>query len=253
LTDDLYNDDERKIKTLYDEVWSKLPFKPEWISYLRLDLIWNDREQAKWLKESGCRLGSFGIETMHDKAGKFVGKGLGKERIMETLEYLREDWGDDVIVNALMIAGLPFEPEEYILKTMSWLHTTNLVHSYHYSPLWVTPPEHRNMILSQLSPMSLEYEKYKVTWGPDGWINNMGLTLKKVREMVAKDSAEHFGNYFPVDTMEYTELRAAGYTQDQLASREFNLQILDDVHNGRYNIPNLIDSRFDKIINISGQ
>ena len=169
LLDDLYNDSDRKVKLLYDEVWSQLPFKPEWVSYLRLDLLWKNPESAKLIEASGCKLGSFGIETMHDLAGKKVGKGLGKQRIIETLEMLDEIWGDRVLINALMIAGLPNEPYEHIVETMDWLNNTDLVDSYFYQPLWVTPPEHKTFVLKQ-NAMSEDYEKYQLTWGA-GWLD----------------------------------------------------------------------------------
>jgi sulfatase maturation enzyme AslB (radical SAM superfamily) len=249
LLDDLYNDSDYKIKLLYDEVWSKLPFKPEWISYLRLDLIWSNPESAKWLEASGCRLGSFGIETLHDVAGKKVGKGLGKARILETLEMLKDTWGDRVLVNALMIAGLPYEPYDHIVETMDWLHTTDLIFSYKYNPLWVTPPDHKSFVLKQ-NDMSQDYEKYEITWGPDGWVNNVGVTYKMVAELVADEERKFYNRLFPVDLHEYPDLRLSGYTHKQLASRTFNSQILHDVSDNNYLINNRIEQRLRKILTI---
>ena len=247
LLDDLYNDSDDKIKILYDEVWSKLPFKPEWISYLRLDLIWSNPESARWLKESGCVLGCFGIETLHDQAGKFVGKGLGKKRIIETLEYLKQEWGDNVLVNALMIAGLPHEPYEHIVETMTWLKTTDLVHSYKYSALWVTPPEHKPFVIKQ-NAMSNDYEKYQLSWGPDGWVNNVGVTFKQVAELVQQDDQEQFANHYPPDLIEYPELRAIGYSHAELADKTQNFKIVSNIVNNVYPINNMITSRLTKIL-----
>lgn len=247
LLDDLYNDSEDKIKILYDEVWSKLPFKPEWISYLRLDLIWANPSSAEWIKESGCVLGCFGIETLHDKAGKFVGKGLGKKRITETLQHLKTVWGDSVLVNALMIAGLPYEPYEHIVETMSWLKTTDLVHTYKYSALWVTPPEHKPFVIKQ-NAMSNDYEKYQLTWGQDGWINNVGVTFKQVADLVQSDDEEQFSNFYFPDLIEYPELRAAGYNHMDLADKTLNSKIVSNIVNNSYPINDLITDRLAKII-----
>ena len=79
LVDDLYNDSKDKVRFLYDEVWSRLPFTPEWVSFMRLDMIWADPESAQIIKASGAKYGGFGIETLHDRAGKRIGKGLGKQ------------------------------------------------------------------------------------------------------------------------------------------------------------------------------
>ena len=247
LLDDLYNDSDDKIKILYDEVWSRLPFKPEWISYLRLDLIWSNPDSAEWLQESGCKLGCFGIETLHDRAGKFVGKGLGKERIIDTLKHLKSVWKDDVLVNALMIAGLPWEPYEHIVKTMEWLKTTDLVHSYKYSALWVTPPEHKPFVIKQ-NAMSNDYEKYQLTWGPDGWVNNVGVTFKQVAELVEQDDREQFDNYYPPDLIEYPELRTVGFIHSDLADKTKNHRIVDKVLSDTYPIPDLITERLNRIL-----
>lgn len=247
LVDDLYNDSDDKIKILYDEVWSRLPFKAEWISYLRLDLIWSNPDSARWLKESGCVLGSFGIETLHDQAGKFVGKGLGKKRIIETLEHLKQEWGDSVLINALMIAGLPHEPYEHIVETMDWLKTTDLVHSYRYSALWVTPPEHKPFVIKQ-NAMSDDYEKYQLSWGPDGWVNNVGVTFKQVAELVQRDDEEQFANHYLADVIEYPELRTIGYSHAELTDKTKNLKIVSDIVNNEYPINNMVSSRLAKIL-----
>ena len=39
IMDDLYNDNYDKVKDLYENCWSQLPFKPELGGYLRLDLV----------------------------------------------------------------------------------------------------------------------------------------------------------------------------------------------------------------------
>jgi len=247
LLDDLYNDSDDKIKILYDEVWSKLPFTPEWISYLRLDLIWSNPESAEWLKASGCKLGCFGIETMHDKAGRFVGKGLGRERIVETLEHLKAVWKDDVLINALMIAGLPWEPYDSIVETMDWLKSTDLVHSYKYSALWVTPPEHKPFVM-KINAMSNDYEKYQLSWSPDGWVNNVGVTFKQVAELVEKDDKESFANWYPPDLIEYPELRTMGFDHDMLADKSQNHQIIKSIAEGQYPINGYINQRLSRIL-----
>lgn len=247
LLDDLYNDSDRKVKLLYDEVWSQLPFKPEWVSYLRLDLLWNNPESAKLIEASGCKLGGFGIETLHDLAGKKVGKGLGKQRIVETLEMLNEIWGDRVLINALMIAGLPYEPYEHIVETIEWLEQTNLVNSYYYQPLWVTPPEHKSFVLKQ-NAMSEDYEKYQLSWGADGWVNNMGVSFTMASQLSINCMRQRYKNTVPVGLSEYPELRRAGYSHNQIANKEFNSTILEHIKDQKYIINDLILIRLAQIL-----
>ena len=163
LADDLYNDSKDKVRILYDKVWSKLPFKPEWTSYMRLDMFWSDPESAEIVKQSGARLGSFGIETLHNKAGSKVGKGLGKERILETLHRLKEVWKDEVLTFGFFITGLPDEPEESIIETTEWLAKTNLLYSHYSNPLWVTPPDHKRFVRT-LNNISNNYDKFGIRW-----------------------------------------------------------------------------------------
>ena len=100
-----------------------MPFKAEWVANMRLDMIWSDPDSAAMIKEDGCKFGQFGIETLHDVAGRKVGKGLGKKRIIKTLEFLKPIWGKDVLISANLIAGLPFEPIESIRETLDWSMT----------------------------------------------------------------------------------------------------------------------------------
>ena len=81
---------------------------------MRLDMLWADPDSAEIIRDSGCKFAQFGIETLHNVAGRKVGKGLGRDRILETLERLKPLWKDDVLVSAGFIAGLPFEPIESI-------------------------------------------------------------------------------------------------------------------------------------------
>lgn len=169
IMDDLYNDNYDKVQDLYENCWSKLPFQPELGGYLRLDLLWKRPDQAQMLYDSGFRCGSFGIETLNDKAGKAVGKGLGRKRIIETLEMLKEVWQDRVLIHAFFIAGLPHEDEESLLATVEWTKDTNLIHStiWHWLELENTkllPPDTN---VNKISVLGKEPTKYGYTFETD--------------------------------------------------------------------------------------
>jgi hypothetical protein len=169
IMDDLYNDNYDKVQDLYDNCWSQLPFQPELGGYLRLDLLWKRPDQAELLYKSGFRCGSFGIETLHDKAGKAVGKGLGKARIIETLEMLKEIWGLDLLIHAFFIAGLPYEDQQSLLDTVEWTTNTPLIHStiWHWLELENTnllPPDTN---VNKISVLGKNPEKYGYNFVPD--------------------------------------------------------------------------------------
>lgn len=215
IVDDLYNDSKKKVRELYDKVWSRLPFQPEWSSYMRLDMFWADPESIEIVKASGAKLGTFGIETLHDAAGKKVGKGLGKKRILETLQRLKESWGDDILVNGLFITGLPKEPRESLHETIQWLETTDLLSSYTIVPLWVTPPAHRHMTLIN-HDMDRDNEKYLIRWKDDNtWINDQGITFTEANQLAA-ECMKNRPRGMRVGFSDYADLRTLGLSHQDI-------------------------------------
>jgi hypothetical protein len=73
------------------------------------------------LLESGAKSLHFGIETLNEEAGKKIGKGLGPNRIKETLSYCNELWKNNIIASSTFIAGLPGESRESILASVDYL------------------------------------------------------------------------------------------------------------------------------------
>ena len=215
VMDDLYNDSKEKVRTLYEQVWSKLPFRVEWTSYMRLDMIWADPESAEFIKHSGARLGSFGIETLHDVAGRRVGKGLGRQRILETLDCLKTAWKNDVLIMAYFIMGLPDEPESSMMDTINWLDTNQDLYSYSAAPMWITPPNNNDIALKQ-HPISQNNKKYGITWiGESNWQNREGITFARAQELASMIMSRP--NRVPVSFAEYGEFRNMGFDHNEIA------------------------------------
>lgn len=227
IIDDLYNDSKEKVRIFHEKVWSKLPFKAEWAASMRLDMLWSDPESAAMMKEDGCRFGQFGIETLHDVAGRKVGKGLGKKRILETLEFLKPIWGKDLLISANFIAGLPFEPLDSIKETLEWSMTTDLLYNANWQQLFITAPEK----VAPLTKIERDYEKFEVTWLDDrNWVNSVGVTLQDVRSLVI-ESAKLRPFNFRINVRNYIDLRVAGVSHERLANLKENPltdQELDD-------------------------
>ena len=181
IMDDLYNDDYDKVQDLYDNCWSQLPFKPELAGYLRLDLLWKRPDQARLLLDSGFKAGSFGIETLHDKAGKAVGKGLGKQRILETLRMLLNEWKNRILIHAFFIAGLPHEDEHSMMATVEWTKETHLIHAviWHWLELENIKilPDDTNV--TKLSVLDEDPEKYGYTFQPDPMLMTKGSAVRQ--------------------------------------------------------------------------
>jgi hypothetical protein len=222
LVDDLYNDSKKKVRDLYDKVWSNLPFKPEWSSYMRLDMFWHDPESIEIVKASGARMGSFGIETLDDRAGKAVGKGLGRKRIIETLEKIKQSWGNDILVQANLIAGLPYETRESIRETLEWSLSTDLLFTASWYPMWITPPSHFEIVEeTEVSKISKNTDKWEVRWlAETNWINSAGLTFEECDdiafEFIKRCNRHGLTSRATFTFVDYADLRTAGLSHQDI-------------------------------------
>lgn len=163
ISDDLFNDTKEKIY-MWHEIANMLPFQLEWSSYIRLDMIHAMPETSKILLDSGLRSCLFGIETFDDLAGKRVGKGLGKKRILETLERVKKDWGDVVRTSSGFIIGLPGETTESNLNTFDWAMSTDLLDTFYFNPLMVF----KNELETTIQSFGQDLSKYGYRIKPGG-------------------------------------------------------------------------------------
>lgn len=141
VADETINDSEEKIDMLLEAV-SDLPFRPTFGGFLRLDLIWKFPSMAQKLKDIGLEACSFGLETINDRSGKAVGKGLGVKRITETLAHLKDVWKDDVFVNASFILGLRYDTPDTANELDQWIeqqYTDKTLHAVFVKPLYIMP------------------------------------------------------------------------------------------------------------------
>lgn len=146
IVDDTINDSMQKVEYLH-KVLTSLPFKINFTSFGRLDLIWKNPEMASILKEMGMKGVIFGIETLHQEAGRLMGKGLGEERIKKALQICKHAWKNDVNITANFIAGLPKEPIDSILRTIDWLLSPDCpIDSASIYPLFVSSKRNKSRL-----------------------------------------------------------------------------------------------------------
>ena len=120
VSDELINESMPKMQLVH-EAFTSMPFKLQYTSYARLDLIHAYPEQRELISESGAISVAFGIETMNEVAGKKIGKGLGPKRVKDTLNYCNETWNGKIITSSNFIVGLPGEDEASLRSTVDWL------------------------------------------------------------------------------------------------------------------------------------
>lgn len=121
IVDDTFNDSTEKLE-MVKRVVERLPFKPAFWCYMRLDIIVNNREHIQLAKDIGIREVYFGIETLNREAGKVIGKGMDPKRITDTLEECARVWGRDTWIMTGLICGLPKDTVEEFEKSCEYFN-----------------------------------------------------------------------------------------------------------------------------------
>jgi hypothetical protein len=160
FADDTYNDSLDKIKLLHDDVFSKLPFKMEFTTYLRLDLMMRYPESAAILRDSGIKVAMFGIETLDPMSAKAIGKGVNPHEQFDYLRQIKQNEFSDVIAHSGMIAGLPYDTEESLMEMEEFLLSNkNPLDYFLVNPLGIHPINTNQQVVEH-SEFDAEYEKY---------------------------------------------------------------------------------------------
>ena len=121
FSDDTFNDSMYKMEYLH-KIFTSLPFKLKFVSYLRLDLMQAHREQVNLLKEMGLVGAFFGIETLNHKSGTVIGKAMRPEIIKDFLYELKSThWKNSINITIGLISGLPFETKKSHEDTLAWI------------------------------------------------------------------------------------------------------------------------------------
>ena len=120
LSDDTFNDSTQKVEQLH-RVITALPFKINFTTYLRLDLLHAHKEQILMLKEMGLASPFFGIESLNQRSASTIGKGMNVDRAKEfLLELYYDHWGQTIPITCSFIVGLPYETRQTIQSTYEW-------------------------------------------------------------------------------------------------------------------------------------
>lgn len=137
FTDELINESVSKLEMLSNALVN-LPFKIQYSSYARVDLIHRFPEMREMLLETGAASLTFGIETLNWNAGRKIGKGLHPDKTKETLAYCKKLWHRKVLMSSGFLVGLPGEDEKSIYETFEWLLSdANPLDVFMFAPLYM--------------------------------------------------------------------------------------------------------------------
>jgi radical SAM superfamily enzyme YgiQ (UPF0313 family) len=135
FVDDTFNDTEEKIDAIL-KISESLPFELKFWAYIRLDLLATRPHTIDKLYRAGLRSAFFGIETLNKKTGLLIGKGFDPDRTVETINKLKQTYGDNLYLHGSFICGLPEENLDSVSRTMERLLSREInLDSYLFYPL----------------------------------------------------------------------------------------------------------------------
>lgn len=104
--------------------------KFRWMANARVDRV--DPEMLKAMKDSGCQILSFGVESGVQKILNNIGKNITLKKIRQTFSWVRQAGVESA---AHIIFGLPGETEETIKKTIEFVKEINPDYIQFYSAI----------------------------------------------------------------------------------------------------------------------
>ena len=232
ILDDTFNDTEIKMKAFY-EMTQRLPFKINYASYLRADLIDRFPDMAYYIKESGCFGAYHGIESFHPSASKIIGKAWSGKRGKEFLPHLYHDiWKDSVPMHNNFIVGITTDTKQNIDDTISWFKD-NKMHSIWFHPLGVYGTDNSNSMFTVKSEFDKNPEKYGYTilgindnkytlWKNDNWTTDLAYRYTNKANSDAAD-------FTKVHIWKNLALLWQGYTKEYLMTKNSNSIPWDDI------------------------
>ena len=133
FNDDTLNDSVFKVEGLH-KIITSLPFKIEFSSWMRLDLLYKHPHTIQLLKEMGTGSTFFGIESFNSKTLKTIGKTMNPNKVKDfLLDLYYNKWNEEIPLFLGMIAGLPYDTEDSIMDHANWLSSTPF--TFHFEPL----------------------------------------------------------------------------------------------------------------------
>lgn len=155
IIDDTFNDSEVKLDAMLAAV-KKLSFQPYFWAYTRLDLIARKISTFQKLYDIGLRGFYFGIETMHNKTGRIIGKGYSRDKQIRTIQYIRNNF-PDVLLHGSFIIGLPEEPLTSCQQTFDEIMSSRIpLHSFNFKGLVL----YKNARVAWNSELSSNFQEY---------------------------------------------------------------------------------------------
>jgi hypothetical protein len=185
--DDTLNDSIEKLEHVAT-VTRRLPFKLKIRAYTRLDVMVMQPQQLDLLQEIGLVSTWIGLETLHEKTSKIIGKGMNPDKRKSMLIEMRKKWGHNIFVDAGYIVGLPYEDSQSVKDAVEFsLEKDNVIDHLQLQPL-ILNPKTGALPYTTRSDMDLHYEKYGYSipnmHQPNFWTKNDGTDITSMLDAI---------------------------------------------------------------------
>ena len=153
--DDTYNDSMKKLELMHDVI-TNLPFKIKFDTYIKPELLATWPDQADLLVETGLVGASLGLETLNRDARQAIQKGKNIEKVLESIDKLKEKNNGQVKIQCNMIVGLPHESAQSIWKSHEQIINNKSIDWWNWYPLQIHSKDHHEYH----SPIDRNPEKF---------------------------------------------------------------------------------------------
>lgn len=171
IADETLNSNDIKLVKLSSAV-KRLSFKPNFTGFVRLDLLYSNKQQIELLAQSRIWGHYYGVETFNHESGKLIGKGLhpdkNKQTALEVRDYFNKELGLYTSTMS-MIAGLPRESYESLTDTVNWFKKNWMDQNWTFYPLTITKKISADDGSIKLSAMGEDLTKYGYRELPDAY------------------------------------------------------------------------------------
>jgi len=153
--DDTYNDSMVKLELMH-EVITSLPFKINFDTYIKPELLVRWPDQIDLLIESGLRGASFGVESYNKETRQAIQKGADIDKVLDAIASMKQKSKDRVKIQINLIVGLPHQSEENIRASRERVVADPNIDLWYWYPLLIHSKEHHEYH----SPIDRNPEKF---------------------------------------------------------------------------------------------
>ena len=203
LTDDTFNETTEKIQRVLRAV-ERIGVDMNFWAYIRIELLHKFPEQIELLAQMGLKACFFGVESLYDPSAKSIGKGLGRDRVLRTIENAKKGWGVDSSLHGSFIIGLPHETRESADEwTKLLIEEETALDTISCNRLGLTADSiiksgHTSRVFFSVLDLNKEKYGYKETDDDGGWVNEHWT--KEEANIYAKDVIKRFADRRPYFT-----------------------------------------------------